>query len=283
MLLSIVVMLAAMLPGAAPAGATTVPGTLVFTMFSSVKSDAGVYLVPAAGGTPAKTSAMDRGYRPRWAPDGSGVAYLGPFGSIRWIDADGTNDRLLLRREVLPSHFPNVTWISWSPDSTQLLLTLRSRGYRYARLYIADLATERVHLLARGASFGDWSSTDRIVATRLGNVVTMDVDGTNRTVIYRKDASWLRWSPDGSALAFMHGGSDIFVMGADGSDPTNLTTSKGYDWSPDWSPDGTMIVWSRSASFDTPGDLFEMQANGTGVVRLTSTTDLDEYEPDWTA
>jgi TolB protein len=278
--LLLIVVLASIIPAAEPAAAGTVTGTLVFTVFSGpTTSDTGIYLMPAAGGSPEKISG-NQALRPRWAPNGSGLAYVGQFGSIRWIDADGTNDHLLLRQDALPTHFPHAVWISWSPDATRLLLTLRSRHYRHVRLYIADLATKRVHLLARGADDGDWSSTGRLVATRLGNVVTMDADGTNRTIIYRRHASWLRWSPDGSALTFTRTSSaDVFVMGADGADPTNLTTSKAPDYSPDWSPDGTMIVWSRGL----PGDLFEMQADGTGIVQVTSTKHLDEYEPDWTA
>ena len=76
---------------------------------------------------------------------------------------------------------------------------------------------------------------------------------------------------------------EIFVMGADGSNPTNLTNSKAYDWSPSWSPDSTRIVWSRSPTVQDRGNLFVMDADGSNRTRLTSTPDLDEYEPDWKA
>src|SRR5262245_59942163 len=261
-------------------------GTLVFSVFAERRAVAGIYLMPAAGGTTTKTSANDRGYRPRWAPDGSGFAYIGAFGSIRWVDADGSNDRQLVPRSAFPRHFRNIALISWSPDGSLLLLTVYDEGYRRTRLFTADAATADVQLLLRDAGDADWSSTNRIVMERRGRVVTMDPDTTNRAAISTMDVNWLRWSPDGNALAFMHNvhrSADIYVMGADGSDPTNLTTSKAYDWSPSWSPDGSMIVWSRSPTISTRGDLFEMQADGTGVVRLTSTKNRDEFEPGWTA
>ncbi len=76
---------------------------------------------------------------------------------------------------------------------------------------------------------------------------------------------------------------EIFVMGFDGSNPTNLTTSERYDWSPSWSPDGSRIVWSRSRRIQDRGNLFVMDADGSHKTQLTSTPKLDEYEPDWKA
>jgi hypothetical protein len=49
------------------------------------------------------------------------------------------------------------------------------------------------------------------------------------------------WSPDGSRIAFVSsrdGNAEIYVMMADGSDPTNMTNDPGYDSFPKWSPDG---------------------------------------------
>jgi TolB protein len=116
-------------------------------------------------------------------------------------------------------------------------------------------------------------------------VLTLDPDGSNITEIYSRGAEWLRWSPDASMLVLqrlVHGSGEIFVMGADGSNPTNLTKSKAYDWSPSWSPDNTRIVWSRGPTIQDPGNLFVMDADGSNRTRLTSTPGLDEYEPDWT-
>jgi TolB protein len=53
------------------------------------------------------------------------------------------------------------------------------------------------------------------------------------------------------------------------------------DWSPTWSPDGTRIAWARSRSLFGFDDLFVMNADGSGVTRLTRTPKVDEYEPDW--
>jgi Tol biopolymer transport system component len=55
------------------------------------------------------------------------------------------------------------------------------------------------------------------------------------------------------------------------------------DWAPTWSPDGNQIMWSRSSTLDMFADMFVMQADGSGQIRLTTTPKVDEYQPDWTA
>ena len=53
---------------------------------------------------------------------------------------------------------------------------------------------------------------------------------------------------------------------------------------PAYSPGGTMIAFTRDMVAGTDvveGDIFVMQANGTGLKRLTTTTTHDAV-PDWT-
>jgi TolB protein len=81
----------------------------------------------------------------------------------------------------------------------------------------------------------------------------------------------------------LNSGGDIFVMGSDGSNPTNITNSKSFDWWPSWSPDSSRIVWSKSRDISSPGNFFAMDPDGSNVTQLTATPKLDEYEPDWAA
>ena len=93
------------------------------------------------------------------------------------------------------------------------------------------------------------------------------------------------WSPDGARLAFANAG-EVFVMNADGTGRTPLTTDPLGDSSPAWSPDGSSIVFSRTAPDDgtcvTQRDLFKMNANGEsgGVTQLTSDY-ADEHSAKW--
>jgi Tol biopolymer transport system component len=277
-------MLLALVLPAVPGHAGTV-GTLVFSVFARSNTNAGLHTMPATGGAETKLPGTTFDYRPRWAPDGSGLAYIHGR-SIRWIDANGSNDHLLIGHAAMPAHHNNPSTIAWSPDGLELLLPLYSSGFRTVRLYRVDVATKHFHLVLKGAFDADWSTTNRIAAVKAGTIMTMDPDGSNRTVIYGHDAVWLRWSPDASMLALQRNfpnGGDIIVLGSDGSNPTNLTSSRAFDWSPSWSPDSTKIVWSKSRRVQDPGDLFVMDANGSNVTQLTATPKLDEYEPDWAA
>lgn len=93
-----------------------------------------------------------------------------------------------------------------------------------------------------------------------------------------------RYSPDGSKIVFSKGvqspsgyhHSDIFVMNADGSNPTNLTSGDtAQDSHPAFSPDGSEIVWARN------GDIWVMDSDGGNPPHTQLTTTADNGEPSY--
>lgn len=80
---------------------------------------------------------------------------------------------------------------------------------------------------------------------------------------------WLRTpsvSPDGSRIAFTHGGQ-IWLVPATGGEARALTSDQFYSHHPVWSPDGQRIAFaSRRHGND---DVFVMPAEGGAVTRLT--------------
>jgi hypothetical protein len=74
------------------------------------------------------------------------------------------------------------------------------------------------------------------------------------------------------------GNEEIYVMGTDGSSPTNLTNNANADKAPHVSPDGTKIVFvsDRGGS----DDIWVMDADGGNPMQLTTDPDIDD-EPNW--
>ncbi len=71
------------------------------------------------------------------------------------------------------------------------------------------------------------------------------------------------------------GDSEIYTMKADGSNQTNLTNSTAYEFSPDWSPDGSRIV------FTTDTGIWVMNADGSNRIQLTNGNDgVPSWSPD---
>ena len=140
-----------------------------------------------------------------------------------------------------------------------------------------------------------WMAFTRVVDGN-GEIYTMDPDGsmlTNLTNHPDYDDS-PSWSPDGSRIAFnsqREVGWNIFVMQADGSDPTNLTESiERNSRHLEWSPDGLQIAFASDrdavrpeGSFVwVPGtDILVMHADGSNIVNLTNNVFTYSDDPAW--
>ena len=125
-------------------------------------------------------------------------------------------------------------------------------------------------------------------------IQTLNVDGTGLTTLFDVVGSFdsaPAWSPDGKRIAFEstanldagnpEGDREIWVMNADGSNPTQLTHNALWDEGPAWSPDAGMIAYS-SGTDDAHLDINVMTAAGEHLRQLTDYPGHDE-SPDWQA
>ena len=91
------------------------------------------------------------------------------------------------------------------------------------------------------------------------------------------------WSHDGSRITFTacRAGDDsceIYVMNADGSAQTNVTTNLAGDFMSVWSPDDRRIAFASDR--DGNSEIYVMNADGSNPVRLTYKDATDQY-PGW--
>jgi Tol biopolymer transport system component len=125
------------------------------------------------------------------------------------------------------------------------------------------------------------------------DIWTMNPDGTdplNLTADFDGADIVPAWSPDGSRIAFTRdpgtpeppAEAEIWLMGADGSNKTQLTDNNADDVAPAWSPSGRRIVFARDPDGSGPEDaeLWVMRADGSRERQLTD-NDADDFEPAW--
>lgn len=73
----------------------------------------------------------------------------------------------------------------------------------------------------------------------------------------------------------------LWLMADDGSVPVQLTRGDGAELGPVWSPDGSRIAFVGANDMTDDFDLWVIDADGTGLRRLTDTDDVWEGVPSW--
>jgi TolB protein len=127
----------------------------------------------------------------------------------------------------------------------------------------------------------------KILFTHNSNIYRMDADGSNLVDLFPSsmlNESAPQWSPDGRKISFTLGSNtqtEIYVMNADGTNPTRLTNNSVYDFVWGWSPDGSKLAFNSRR--DGNDDIYVMNADGSNPVRLTTSPAQDlsaSWSPD---
>jgi TolB protein len=168
----------------------------------------------------------DWNLRPAWSPDGRTIAFVSDhataFPTLQLMGADGTGRRALSTPGV---NQEAVDAISWSPDGTQLAVTLFN-----------EPGPTQIALVPMNVA-GAPRQNARLLTSQPGGALDP------------------AWSPDGSWLAFAgHDGyaTDIFAVRPDGTSVMRLTSDGQFARSPVWSPDGAHLAYlsNRTGYFE---------------------------------
>jgi TolB protein len=229
-------------------------GSIAFATDRTTTFD--IYVQDADGSNPADPLVTGPGddYTPVWSPDGAQVV----FASDRDGDADVYLRTASGEEQDLTQNSAEDWHPAWSPDGERIIFS-SDRGGGYFQVY------------------------------------TMRSDGTDVQqvgVVPDNNAVHPRYSPDGSRIAFMRASVttplcewnwDVWVMDADGGNQRRVTTRLGADVYPNWTPDGTEIVYASCRNFfDT--DLYAVNPDTMAERQLNSWFLSDEwgavYAPD---
>jgi TolB protein len=254
-----------------------------------------VYKVGAEGGNQV---CLGEGRLPVWSPDASRIAVVTDNG-LEVMDADGGERSLLadLAEIAALATERQLNATAWSPDGSMIAFEVtafvpdqsllgKNADTSIDGIWLVNADGSSLRQLAKGAGEDSclvWSpDSQRIAFVSYGNGGKWDVwvsrvDGSDlRQLTASNELEFdMAWSPDGSKLAFAsHGwpgetGPGILVMDVDGANKTQLTEGSGRPGDPVWSPDGSLLAFS-SAKYG--GDIWIVNADGTGKTRLTKTS-----------
>jgi Tol biopolymer transport system component len=237
---------------------------LRFSLIDAGTLECWIYDIPAEGG-PARR--LFRGTEGDWAPDGRTFVFGAGRGSSAWGWAPntGTGDRFDLFavaesrwRAPEPAPFTFGPVHLRQPEFAGKGGPLLARGVEWrARPLRFDRASSRFERLAglERAAFIDYSRDGRWVAWVDARDLTIwrsRRDGSSPLQLTAPPmaAGIVRWSPDGTQLAFVGKPPEslarIYVVSAAGGPPEALSApEKGHVWDPCWLPDGSTVVWGR--------------------------------------
>jgi Tol biopolymer transport system component len=210
--------------------------------------------------------------QPAWSPDGTKIAFTGPgarpnedgvrLGDVYIMDADGTNRTNLTDTANFLDYQP-----SWAPSGAQLTFVRWVEG----RVFL-----EQPDIFVMDA---DPATND-------------DAINLTQTDASEFDPDWSPPHPDGAKIAFSgvrnvgeDTGWEILTMDPDGQNEKFLTDdgSDGNDEAPDWSPDGTKVVFMKESQVGgccEPWEIWAVNRDGSGDTNLTNHPSYD-MGPSW--
>jgi hypothetical protein len=218
------------------------------------------------------------------ATGASNATVAAPNGKLAFAELVGSENRLVIANvdgtdeQVLAGLPIPVSQPRWSPDGRRLAFV--AGAYASAEIYVVDSdGTDLTQLTSNSGPdrSPSWTPDGRGIVYQHGNEVwLMNADGSGKHRLFAGALPSV--SPSGLRIAFVRSGR-VYVAKSDGRARTRLTRGPS-DTEPAWSPDGQSIVFVRRIG-NRPTDLWVIGSNGSGLRRLTRTSDRFESDPAW--
>ncbi len=246
---------------------------------------------------------------PQWSPDGARLALSSsPPGESSQIEVfDGAAARPVT---PLKRHVVDVGPV-WSPDGAALAFN-RIAGRRprdwTSSIVVRDLATGAERVLAHARVFPRLTTLSTPRWSPDGRLIAYTLTQLNRRARFRPEirtvpaaggpshrllagAQQPAWSPDGQRLAFSstrdrHGlrcgedecwyAGELYTADATGHHPVRLTDTEGDEVLPEWSPDGSRILFTSDRNLPSENadaaEVYSMASDGSCETWLTNGT-----------
>jgi Tol biopolymer transport system component len=286
---------------------STIVGVLVLSLASLCACSSGTSTSPgssAAAPTPRTTTPTGHTAASPLASATGWLAYqtTGPAADhVHLVRVDGTDDHVVGANLAGRTAHPD-----FSRDGRRLVVDQLSSEDSVDQIYVGDADGTGLHIIARCTPPGcldhwepAWSPDSRSLAVSTGSgglapdgparfgIVIVDI-ATNavRTLIDHPRSvgqdHFARWSPQADRLVFWRErpGPDgsmqtaIFVVAAKGGTEKQLTPWNLDAGDPDWSSDGSSILFSTHPLLSFPdrarSELYLMRPDGTGMRAVTS-------------
>ena len=242
---------------------------------------------------------------PAPSPDGSKLAFNTNKNTTMEIYVQNFDGSGLIKLTNSPS---DERYPSWSPDGVWITFTRDYGGTCRKILKARSDGSGSEEALAQTGTYdekSDWSHdgstivfvSDRNSGLGYSELFTMDTNGSNQHNLFGSLESWSvsypRWSPDGSKIAFQVDASfesssdynyNVFVILT--SPPYTLTRITTDDspvdnCQPEWSGDGSEIIFTSDKRHDGVFEIFSMNADGSNIQNLTSNETVSNLHPAW--
>ncbi|MBK8904575.1 MAG: PD40 domain-containing protein [Anaerolineaceae bacterium] len=204
------------------------------------------------------------------------------------MHADGSNQRQLTFNNVA-DQFPRV-----SPDDARIVFESERDGN--PEIYVMNRdGSQQTRLTANPANdrLPAWSPDGNQItfqSFRTGNaeIYVMNADGSDVRRVTTTGAieGHTSWSAN-NLLVFNASEPNqnywqIYTSDLAGNNRQKLTNTRIDEWSPEWSPDGTQILFLSERDSSVNSGIYMMEADGSNV-RLLYNSPTEEWGPAWSA